>query len=88
MAVVLTANNAEKTLQKTVSEIPRNIVDDIILTDDGSQDNTRALAKKLNLYVVENARNRGYGGKKKTCYKTALRSGEDIVIMLKPDYKY
>lgn len=88
IAVVLPAYNAEKTLQKTVSEIPRNIVDDIILTDDCSQDNTLALAKKLNLYVVEHARNRGYGGNQKTCYKTALSRGADIVIMLHPDYQY
>lgn len=88
IAVVLPAYNAEKTLQKTVSEIPRNIVDDIILTDDCSQDNTSALAKKLNLYVVEHDRNKGYGGNQKTCYKTALSRGADIVIMLHPDYQY
>ncbi|MFT8672390.1 MAG: glycosyltransferase family 2 protein [Acetobacter orientalis] len=88
IAVVLPAYNAEKTLQKTVSEIPRNIVDDIILTDDCSKDNTPALAKKLNLYVVEHARNRGYGGNQKTCYKTALSRGADVVIMLHPDYQY
>ncbi|GAN65023.1 glycosyltransferase family 2 protein [Acetobacter orientalis] len=88
IAVVLPAYNAEKTLQKTVSEIPRNVVDDIILTDDCSQDNTSTLARTLGLYVVEHDRNKGYGGNQKTCYKTALSRGADIVIMLHPDYQY
>ncbi|MFT8590492.1 MAG: glycosyltransferase family 2 protein [Acetobacter orientalis] len=88
IAVVLPAYNAEKTLQKTVSEIPEDIVDDIILTDDCSQDNTSKLARKLGLHVVEHDRNRGYGGNQKTCYDTALKRGADIVIMLHPDYQY
>lgn len=88
IAVVLPAYNAEKTLEKTINEIPRDIVDDIILTDDCSRDKTTELAKKLGLHVVEHDHNRGYGGNQKTCYQTALNRGADIVIMLHPDYQY
>jgi glycosyltransferase involved in cell wall biosynthesis len=88
IAVVLPAYNAEKTLERTVNEIPRDVVDDIILTDDASRDNTSALARDLGLYVIQHDRNRGYGGNQKTCYQAALSRGADIVIMLHPDYQY
>ena len=88
IAVVLPAYNAEKTIQRTVDEIPREIVDDIILTDDASRDNTVALAQKLGLYVIRHDRNRGYGGNQKTCYEAALARGADIIVMLHPDYQY
>ncbi len=88
IAVVLPAYNAEKTLERTCSEIPRDLVDDIILTDDASRDGTATLARQLGLHVIEHDRNRGYGGNQKTCYAAALARGADIVIMLHPDYQY
>lgn len=88
IAIVLPAYNAAKTLEKTVSEIPRDIIDDIILTDDFSRDNTAQLATELGLHVVRHDKNMGYGGNQKTCYSTALERGADIVIMLHPDYQY
>lgn len=88
IAVVLPAYNATRTLEKTYNEIPQDIVDDIILTDDGSRDNTVELARRLGIYVVRHDRNRGYGGNQKTCYRTALERGADLVIMLHPDYQY
>ena len=88
VAVVMPAYNAAKTLVQTVSEIPKEIVDDIILTDDASRDDTVEVAKSLGLYVMRHEANRGYGGNQKTCYATALERGADIVIMLHPDYQY
>jgi len=88
VAVVLPAYNAAKTLERTCAEIPRDIVDDIILTDDASTDATAALAQSLDLHVIEHERNRGYGGNQKTCYRAALARGADIVVMLHPDYQY
>ncbi len=88
VAVVLPAYNAEKTLQRTVDEIPRDIVDDVILTDDASRDNTSDLARQLGLHVIRHDDNRGYGGNQKTCYEAALSRGADIVVMLHPDYQY
>ena len=82
------AYNAEKTLKKTYDEIPKDIVDDIILTDDASQDKTVKLAQELNIKTFVHTENRGYGGNQKTCYQAALESGADIVIMLHPDYQY
>ena len=82
------AYNAEKTLKKTYDEIPKDIVDDIILTDDASQDKTVKLSRELNIKTFVHTENRGYGGNQKTCYQTALESGADIVIMLHPDYQY
>ena len=82
------AYNAEKTLKKTYDEIPKDIVDDIILTDDASQDKTVKLSQKLNIKTFVHTENRGYGGNQKTCYQAALESGADIVIMLHPDYQY
>lgn len=87
--VVLPAYNCEKTLKLTLSEIPRHIVDEIILVDDCSNDNTVDLAKKLGLnYVFAHNTNRGYGANQKTCYDNALALGAKIIIMLHPDYQY
>ncbi len=87
IAVVLPAYNAEKTLERTVQEIPPS-VDTCILVDDGSTDGTVALAARLGLQVLVHERNRGYGGNQKTCYAAALDAGADIVVMLHPDYQY
>lgn len=88
IVVVLPAYNAEKTLKKTCDEIPRGIVDDILLTDDDSKDSTVEVARSLGLKVFSHQRNKGYGANQKTCYAEALRSGADVVIMLHPDYQY
>jgi len=85
---VLPAYNAEKTLEKTVADIPKGSVDEIILVDDRSKDGTVALARKLGLTVVVHERNKGYGGNQKTCYTEALKRGADVVIMIHPDYQY
>lgn len=88
IAVVLPAYNAARTLRRTVDEIPRDIVDDIILTDDASRDNTAELAHAMGLHTLRHEQNRGYGGNQKTCYAAALARGADIVVMLHPDYQY
>ena len=88
VSVVLPAYNAERTLRQTVAEIPRDVVDDVILTDDASRDNTVAVARSLGLHTLRHDRNRGYGGNQKTCYQAALDRGADIVVMLHPDYQY
>ena len=88
IAVVLPAYNAAQTLSRTVAEIPPGIVDDIILTDDASHDNTAELARQMGLHVLRHETNRGYGGNQKTCYAAALARGADIVVMLHPDYQY
>ncbi len=85
---VMPAYNAEKTLEKTVRDIPEGAVSEIILVDDCSQDGTVALAKKLGLHTIVHETNRGYGGNQKSCYAEALRRGADIVIMIHPDYQY
>jgi glycosyltransferase involved in cell wall biosynthesis len=87
IVVVMPAYNAEKTLERTVAEIP-DLVDDIILVDDQSRDNTVAVARKLGLHTIQHEKNRGYGGNQKTCYLAALRRGADIVVMVHPDYQY
>jgi glycosyltransferase involved in cell wall biosynthesis len=86
--VVMPAYNAENTVERTVAEIPRDIVDDIILVDDRSRDNTVEVARKLGLHVIVHEKNRGYGGNQKTCYTAALSRGADIVVMVHPDYQY
>lgn len=86
--VVLPAYNAEMTLSKTIKDISSKIVDEIILVDDFSRDNTVKLAKQLNLKTIKHKKNLGYGGNQKTCYKTALKAGADIVVMIHPDYQY
>ena len=88
VAVVLPAYNAERTLERTCAEIPRDLVDDVILTDDASRDGTVALARRLGLHVITHDRNLGYGGNQKTCYAAALARGADHVVMLHPDYQY
>jgi len=85
---VLPAYNAEKTLEKTVRDIPAGCVDEIILVDDASRDGTAELARKLGLTTIVHPQNRGYGGNQKTCYAEALKRGADIVIMIHPDYQY
>jgi len=85
--VVLPAYNAVQTLRKTVQDIP-DIVDEIILVDDKSNDGTAVLARQLNLFVFEHHQNRGYGGNQKTCYQLALDHGADIIVMIHPDYQY
>lgn len=83
------AYNAAATLEKTYREIPFDIVDEVILTDDKSSDNTVELSKKLGIqHVIEHKVNRGYGGNQKSCYNKALETGADIVVMLHPDYQY
>lgn len=87
--VVLPAYNAALTLEKTYAEIPFPLVDEVILCDDASKDNTVALAKKMGItHVIEHQRNKGYGGNQKSLYRKALELGGDIVIMLHPDYQY
>ena len=88
VAVVLPAYNAAKTLERTCAEIPTDIVDDIILTDDASTDATEKIARSLGLFTIKHEDNRGYGGNQKTCYAAALARGADIVVMLHPDYQY
>jgi glycosyltransferase involved in cell wall biosynthesis len=88
IVVVMPAYNAEGTLARTLAEIDRSIIDDIILVDDASQDGTAALAKRLGLRTLVHERNRGYGGNQKTCYAEALRTQADVVVMLHPDYQY
>ncbi len=88
ICVVMPAYNAEKTLRKTYEEIPKGIVDDIILTDDASQDETVNLSRELNIKTFVHTENKGYGGNQKTCYQAALNSDADIIIMLHPDYQY
>lgn len=89
IVVVMPAYNAEKTLEQTYEEIPFDIVDDVILTDDHSTDDTVRKAYELGIKeVIRHAENRGYGGNQKTCYDRALAIGADIVIMVHPDYQY
>lgn len=89
IAVVLPAYNAEKTLEMTYNEIPFDIVDDVILVDDKSRDNTIEKAKELGIkHIVAHDVNKGYGGNQKSCYNKALEIGADIVVMLHPDYQY
>jgi glycosyltransferase involved in cell wall biosynthesis len=88
ICVVMPAYNAEKTLKKTYDEIPKDIVDDVILTDDASTDGTVKVSRELDIKTFVHTENKGYGGNQKTCYQAALESGADIVIMLHPDYQY
>jgi glycosyltransferase involved in cell wall biosynthesis len=88
IVVVLPAYNAGKTLERTYHGIPRGIVDEVILVDDRSRDDTLEAAARLGIPTVVHERNRGYGANQKTCYSEALRRGADIVVMLHPDYQY
>lgn len=82
------AYNAAKTIEKTVRDIPKGMVSEIIVVDDASSDDTAAVTKKLGLLLIQHKQNRGYGANQKTCYKEALRRGADIVVMIHPDYQY
>lgn len=87
--VVLPAYNAAKTLEQTYAEIPFDIVDEVVLVDDASRDDTVAVAKQIGIrHIIAHERNKGYGGNQKSCYNKALELGGDIVIMLHPDYQY
>jgi glycosyltransferase involved in cell wall biosynthesis len=86
--VVMPAYNAEKTLERTLHDIDRAWVDDILLVDDRSRDGTVELARRLGLKVFAHAKNTGYGGNQKTCYSEALKLGADIMIMVHPDHQY
>lgn len=89
VVVVLPAYNAEKTLEQTYREIPFDLVDEVILVDDNSKDNTVEVARGLGIHhVIKHEKNKGYGGNQKTCYNKALEIGADIVVMLHPDYQY
>jgi glycosyltransferase involved in cell wall biosynthesis len=86
--VILPAYNAARTLERTYADIPHDIVDEVILTDDASRDATVALSEKLGIATFRHDHNMGYGANQKTCYAEALRRGADIVVMLHPDYQY
>jgi glycosyltransferase involved in cell wall biosynthesis len=89
IVVVLPAYNAALTLEKTYREIPFDLVDEVILVDDCSNDSTFEVATKLGIkHIIQHEQNKGYGGNQKTCYKKALELGADIVVMLHPDYQY
>ncbi len=88
VVVVMPAYNAAETLEKTYNDLPAEIVDEIILVDDVSQDATVEIARRLGLKVIIHIQNTGYGGNQKTCYLEALKDGADIVVMLHPDYQY
>ncbi len=88
IVVVLPAYNAARTLRQTYEELPHEIVDQVILVDDASQDETTTLARELGIATFVHPRNLGYGGNQKTCYREALRAGADVVIMVHPDYQY
>ncbi len=88
IVVIMPAYNAEKTLEKTYRELDHSVIDQVILVDDGSKDKTKELAASLGIKTIVHFKNLGYGGNQKTCYKAALDSGADIVIMVHPDYQY
>lgn len=88
IVVVMPAYNAAKTIERTYREIPLDLVDEVVVTDDASGDETVGEAERLGLHTLVHEQNRGYGGNQKTCYTEALRLGADIVVMLHPDYQY
>lgn len=85
---ILPAYNAARTLKETVDAIPKDWVDDVILVDDASKDNTAEVSRSLGIKTIVHERNTGYGGNQKTCYKEALKMGADIVVMIHPDFQY
>jgi glycosyltransferase involved in cell wall biosynthesis len=89
VVVVLPAYNAALTMEKTISEIPHDVVDEIVLVDDNSTDNSIEVAKRIGIkHIIEHTQNKGYGGNQKSCYDKALELNADIIIMLHPDYQY
>jgi len=87
--VIMPAYNAEKTIERTYNEIPFDIVDDVILTDDFSSDSTVEIAEKIGIkHIIKHKKNKGYGGNQKSCYRKALELDADIIVMLHPDYQY
>jgi glycosyltransferase involved in cell wall biosynthesis len=88
VVVVMPAFNAAKTLHMTYAELPRDVVDLVILVDDGSSDETAKIARELGLELFVHNRNYGYGANQKTCYREALKAGADIIVMVHPDYQY
>ena len=88
VVVVMPAYNAAKTLHMTYADLPQNVVDLVIVVDDGSSDETARIARELGLELFIHDRNYGYGANQKTCYREALRAGADIVVMVHPDYQY
>lgn len=89
VVVVMPAYNASKTIEMTLNEVPMHIVDEVILVDDASKDDTSEVAKRLGIHhVIKHEQNKGYGGNQKTCYNKALEIGADIVVMVHPDYQY
>ena len=88
VVVVLPAYNAAKTLDRTCDEIPMDLVDEVILVDDASGDDTAKVARRRKIQTIVHDKNKGYGGNQKTCYQAALDAGADIVVMLHPDYQY
>ena len=82
------AYNAATTVEKTLRDIPEGFVDEVVLVDDASRDQTAVVAEQLGVHVLRHEKNRGYGGNQKTCYREALRLGADVVVMLHPDYQY
>ena len=88
IVVVMPAYNAAKTLERTYREVPLDLVDEVVVTDDASHDETVRVARELGLRTLVHERNLGYGGNQKTCYLEALRLGADVVVMLHPDYQY
>ncbi|MHB8883202.1 MAG: glycosyltransferase family 2 protein [Thermodesulfovibrionales bacterium] len=88
LIVIMPAYNAALTLRKTYEELPHRYVDEVILVDDASKDETFRIAEELGIKTIIHPENRGYGGNQKTCYREALRHGADIVVMVHPDYQY
>jgi glycosyltransferase involved in cell wall biosynthesis len=88
IGVVLPAYNAEATLARTLAELDRSVIDEVVLVDDASTDQTVELARKLGLEPIQHENNLGYGGNQKTCYRRALELGADVIVMVHPDYQY
>ncbi|MDI6738428.1 MAG: glycosyltransferase family 2 protein [Nanoarchaeota archaeon] len=88
LIVVMPAYNAEKTLRQTYRELPHEYVDEVILVDDASRDNTVKTANEMGIKTIIHTENKGYGANQKTCYRTALSLGADVIVMVHPDYQY
>ena len=86
IVIIMPAYNAAQTLKNTFKDIPHDLVDQIILTDDGSIDKTALIAQRLGITTFIHKENKGYGANQKTCYREALKTDADIIIMLHPDY--